>query len=100
MLFLAVVSNRHKDDGPIVFQGRIVNPQRFPLECPAALQHPQHPRPKAQSSALKVQQTGSFRPAEHIHSTQVEPRLFQLGQCRRDSCEVVEIAATRFIGYR
>ena len=53
MLLLAVVSHRHKDDGPIVSQGRIVNSQRFPLECPTALQHPQHTRPKALSSALE-----------------------------------------------
>ena len=54
MLFLAVVSNRHKDDGPIVSQGRIVNSQRFSLECPTALQPPQHTHPKALFNALKV----------------------------------------------
>ena len=78
MLLLAVVSHRHKDDGLIVSQGRIVNSQRFSLECPAALQRTQRTRPKALTSALKVQQADSFPPAEHIHSTQVEPRLFQL----------------------
>jgi hypothetical protein len=41
-------------------------------------------------SDLKVKQTDSFRPAEHIHSSQVEPRLFQLGQYRSDFFEGVE----------
>ena len=62
MLLLAVVSHRHKDDGLIVSQGRIVNSQRFSLECPTALQHPQRTRPKALSSALKVQ-AGGLLPA-------------------------------------
>ena len=90
MLLLAVVSHRHKNDRLIISQGGIVNSQRFALESPTALQRTQRTRPKAQTSALKVQQADSFPPAEHVHSTQVEPRPLQLGQYRRDSCEVVE----------
>jgi len=90
LLFFAVVSHRNEDDGLTVFQGRVVDSQRFSLECPTALQHPERTHPETLSSALKVKQSGSFRPAEHIHSGRVEPRVLQLGECRRDSCEVVE----------
>ena len=82
-LLFAVVSHGHKDDGLTVFQGRVVNPKRLAFECPTALQHPQRTRPKPQSSAFKVEQTGSFAPAEHIDSSQVEACLFQLAQTLR-----------------
>ena len=85
MLFLAVVSNRHKDDGLIVSQGRFVKFQRFSLKCSTTLQHPQHTRPNAMSSAIKIKQSGSFPPTEHIHSGQVEPCLFELRQCCLDT---------------
>ena len=54
LLFFAVVSHRNEDDGLTVSQGRIVNSQRFSLECPTALQPPQHTHPKALFNALKV----------------------------------------------
>ena len=73
MLLLAVVSHRHKDDGLTVSQGRIVNSQRFALECPSALQDPQRTRPNALSNALKVKQTGSFPPQRTLSPVGSKP---------------------------